>query len=617
MQRARDISENLARSGDTRPHMTPTVFDAVHVAEHNPEQFHQLEYIETEYKPTVGALKYIFITAVVFLILSVGYFLYAYSNPGGSVSKERVTVSLIGNSYVSSGESKDYEFVKENSNESALQNEVALLSVPSNSGNANTVVKKDIGLLKAGEQKKIVFNNVVLYGSQFEDKIITATLEYSFVGSRAVLQQTSELPIRIDTSPIALSLDAPSIVSVNQNNTYTITLTSTTDLRSTGIHIEYPENFVVTSTSPEPSAGNYLWEFDSIKKGKPITITVRGNANTLTRDGTPLSLRVTAGTLSRDDSLLGIIYATAIREFISQPAQLSATLLVGGSSVSPIALHQGSEYTGSVSLVNNTASNLRTVTATMQFTGNAIEYASLRAPNGFYDSAKKQIVWSSNDKATDLANLPPGQTVSYDFNFAVPNRLQTSDTSELFVTLTGIDVNGNVIVTERAASLKFVQNATLSLLQNTRYFEGPFENSGPTPPEVDTTTTYTITWTLPRQVIAFDNASVSAVLPLWVSWNNAFSPDKSDISYNSVSREITWRAGSVSPEVARDPSVSFQIKVTPTVGDIGNVIDIVKNVSVSAKNSLTGQLVDFTSSAHTTNTNGDAEESSGTVKSKS
>ena len=118
---------------------------------------------------------------------------------------------------------------------------------------------------------------------------------------------------------------------------------------------------------------------------------------------------------------------------------------------------------------------------------------------------------------------------------------------------------------------------------------GPFPNTGPIPPRAEQQTTYTVLWTIYNTSSTLDGVQVAAILPPYVKWLGAVSPQSADVSYNSSSGQITWNIGNVSAYATNgSEQVAFQIGVTPGVDLVGQAPIIVGGASLVARDDFTG-----------------------------
>lgn len=109
----------------------------------------------------------------------------------------------------------------------------------------------------------------------------------------------------------------------------------------------------------------------------------------------------------------------------------------------------------------------------------------------------------------------------------------------------------------------------LRVTASARYFtpEGDQVGRGPLPPRVGQTTKYWVTWDAQNILRKVDRVAVRAILPNGVEWaGRAMVTDGDGPTFDAASRTVTWTIG----KLERSMSASFELAVTPTVGQMGS-----------------------------------------------
>lgn len=133
---------------------------------------------------------------------------------------------------------------------------------------------------------------------------------------------------------------------------------------------------------------------------------------------------------------------------------------------------------------------------------------------------------------------------------------------------------------------------------------GSIENSGPIPPRADRPTTYTAVWSISNSFNQVSNVEVRAVLPAYVKWSGLYNPAGESISFNSVTNEVVWNAGTILPNTglgSAKKEVYFQIEFLPSVSQVGETPMLVGQARLSGIDKITGLKVGSTASLLTTN----------------
>ena len=124
---------------------------------------------------------------------------------------------------------------------------------------------------------------------------------------------------------------------------------------------------------------------------------------------------------------------------------------------------------------------------------------------------------------------------------------------------------------------------------------GVFEDSGPIPPEVSTSTTYTVTWQITNDLNNVQNVKVEAILPQNVSLA-AIDPESqiSSISLDGQTRRLVWMAGNVFAGAGMSipsPTISFQLTLTPDQNQQGQLANIIGQAMILGQDQITGASI--------------------------
>ncbi len=563
-------------------------------------------------KPRLGVARNFLLLAGVFFLLALGYFAYVFGRGAGSVSEEKVGIEIVGSSFVTSGAQSDYEIVVENTNSSPIQNAVVTLEIPRPGGDAPESLRTELGTIDARAQKRTQFP-ITLFGAQFDDRELRGIVEFSFPGSRATLRRIQTFPVRIAQSPVSLIVKSVDRLVVGQPTDLEITIATQSQLTDVGVRIEYPDGFEVQSSSLPPAAGYYFWEFPRLSANKNTTLRVSGVFKGLPILGATNSFRVSVGAVSRDERILSNIYATKSSEVAVSQAGINGLLFVGGGSEDRVAVFPGSDITGTILVTNTTNSPVRNVAVVLGIEGDYIDLGKSKVGSGLIDSVKKQITWGPRSDLADLVVLAPGASTQIPFTLSGKANWVGGSMGGLAVSVQGQSESGELLSFERIDSATFVQSAKLGLQQKTLYKSGPFENTGALPPKVGTPTTYTIEWAIPPQVVNFSNVRVVAVLPEYVYWLDEVFPDGARVVYDAGTRTVTWNQGDVPSTLTNDVSVSFQVRVTPSISHKQTSPTIVEAVTLSGTNTLTGEQFSQLRQNHSTRLRGDLMVDTGSV----
>jgi len=251
---------------------------------------------------------------------------------------------------------------------------------------------------------------------------------------------------------------------------------------------------------------------------------------------------------------------------------------------------------------NDLPTRLSDVKIVADFKGIVLDKTSVSSEGGYYKSSDNTITW---DKENDsqLSVLSPNSEGSLSFSFspyslsAISNLSIQNPEIIINVTATGNKLSGDLVEKVSTTIIKRVKIKT-DLLLNARalYSVGEFQNSGPIPPRADKETTYTVVLSLTNTSNEVQDAEVKAYLPSYVKWLGVVSPQTEDVVFNQVGGEVIWSIGSAKAGLGISSpvkEVSFQVSLSPSLGQVGSEPILVKNISLEGEDIFTDTGINF------------------------
>jgi hypothetical protein len=108
---------------------------------------------------------------------------------------------------------------------------------------------------------------------------------------------------------------------------------------------------------------------------------------------------------------------------------------------------------------------------------------------------------------------------------------------------------------------------------------------------------------------------VKASLPVGVTWVNSISPaTNSGVSYDNGSRTVTWKAGTVNSGTgltAGSKEISFQVRLIPSLTQVGSVPLLIDKTTLTGQDSFTGSALQSVRNGLNTRISGDSSFTSG------
>ncbi len=542
--------------------------------------------------------KKFFIFSLVFFTLTIGYAAYIFFFSGNSVSNNNIDISIIGNTFTAGGEDLSLVIGIINRNNAPLDLVDLVIEYPKGASN-NTLAetehfRESLGTIAAGSVRN---ENVklILFGEQGSVRDIKVSIEYRVEGSNAIFVKQKPFQVTINSTPLNLLVDAPAIVSPNQNITLNITstLNSTRAVSGVLLKVDYPAGFQFVSANPEPSMGNNIWNMGDLAPGVSRPISISGRMVDVF-DGEQKSFRVYSGEQGgTDKSNIGVIFNTLTHTVSVKKPFIEATLAINGVLQREYSTNSKTLINGSINWGNNLDTKVNDLEIRAKITGNAFNTKTVTADQGTYDSTQTTLVWDkfSNEQ---FAEINPGDFGSVNFTIdPIPllsaiGGIINSPAINIEVSITGKQLVAGYEPQElNNSETKTIKvTSDLALSNKALYYSGAFKNTGPIPPQAEKETTYTIVWSISNSSNNISKAQVRAVLPTWVRFVGSVSPATEDVVFNSSSREVVWNAGSIlkaTGVTTAAKTVSFQVALTPLFSQINNLAVIINDAVLTGR----------------------------------
>lgn len=571
---------------------------------------------------SLSILSKLFIAAAAFFVLALavaGWLLFRGSN---IVSNSNIDIDLTGPLTVKSGGDFDLGIAVTNKNRTDLETADLIVEFPAGTRDPLDV-KKDLtklrqalGIIDSG-QTKIQGVQAILFGQEKAKLPIEVTLEYRLKGSDAIFEKAVTYEVQIADSPISVNVDLPESVNAGRDIELglEVVTNSPTVLKDVALAIIWPPGFTPTQTSIQPAAsGNTtIWQLGDLSPGGKRSLKVVGQLTG--QDSELKSFRIQVGLLaSATADELSVLYTDVLKTVLVERPFVGLAMSVNDdTSDTPIA-NWGELSRVLIDWGNNLAVAVGNGTITLRLSGSALRESSVTTPVGTYSSIDDQIVWDQVSVPA-LANLAPGDRGNLQASFA---SILFSDQSairnpaiDLVLTFRGERQESG----RQGEIVETVVKKTLKLAANFQgwgaafYYNGPFANTGPLPPKVDTPTTFTISWQLSTGGNDVKGAQMFATVPRGVRWLGQVTPATEKLVYDDLNRTLTWQAGYL-PAGSRGETkareIAFQVELIPSANQINQTPNLLENIQAVAVDTFTGQAINRSLGALTTKLSTDA-----------
>jgi uncharacterized repeat protein (TIGR01451 family) len=127
-------------------------------------------------------------------------------------------------------------------------------------------------------------------------------------------------------------------------------------------------------------------------------------------------------------------------------------------------------------------------------------------------------------------------------------------------------------------------NSDLTLKEEVRYFneDNIPVGTGPLPPQVGEETTFKVYWTLSNNLHELNDLKIEMELPQHITWSEKNRTSVGSVSYDELSRKVTWQIGRLPITVYR-ADAEFAIQIVPNETDRNKVVVLTSGSTISAE----------------------------------
>ena len=557
------------------------------------------------------------IGSAIFCVIAVAAGAYLFFNGSNLISANNIDIQINGPVSIPGGEPVSFDVTAVNKNNIDLQTVDMEVSFPAGTTDPSDPTKtlqtyqKLIGDMAAGSSAKQTVS-AIIFGEENLQKEITVQLTYSVKGSSAVFTKTQTYDVLINSSPITVSVSSFKQITSGQEFDLTVDLKSNSQetLKNVLLKGTYPFGYTFLSANLPPLNDKATWKIGDIPAGADRTVVIHGKLEG--EDSDTRVFRFAVGAASQtSSSQIGTQYTsqseevTIAKPFISLAVSVDNDTPSSGDNVGQF----GQSKHVTINWFNNLSSAVSNVTIDAKLSGSAYDKNSVQPDLGYFRSATDDVIWSQQTNH-ELASVAAGASGSVSFTIT-PRDLGTSDKPV---------VNPNILMSVSVSSdrtqesgvsgnLSSATTRTIRISSNVSLTgrlvrsAGPFTNTGPIPPKVDQTSTYSVIWTADNTSSSVNGAQVVATLPPYVKWLGNINPSTEDLTYDQNSGAVTWNVGNVSTYTAGSSSrkeVAFQISYQPNVNQTGQSPNLVNQATLKATDSYTGAELQSQQDALTT-----------------
>ncbi len=414
-----------------------------------------------------------------------------------------------------------------------------------------------------------------IYGSESEIKDFLVEAVYQPANFSSDFVQSITYSVRLSNSQLAIDWGLPESIlpEVEQEMSVRVKNTSGQELSDLIVKLITSRNFAMTNPQPEISGIEdtavgkaYTWPMRDFLNNQEINFNFKGKFSSTARGLENIKLEISQGKEKNK-----ILQETEYDVVILGEEMVLQMQINGQNEISEIS--PGQQLTYAIVMQNTAGVDLYDLQLELQLSQEMVDWSSLQTV------AEPQItdeglVILTGAVYEPLQQLARGEELK--INLTINIKEVIPDFSERYRSFVRVSVGR--VGEEKKDDLSFSTNvvsaqviAPLKVL-NYAYFrddEGVPEGSGPWPPQVGEKTVLPIELTLQARQ-SFDQITLTAFLPNDVNWENNQLVNKGVLSFNEVSRLLSWQVGPVDKS---DGVVEarFDVSIVPTIADLGKV----------------------------------------------
>lgn len=558
-----------------------------------------------QYTDRSSFLKKVFVGAVIFFLISVVVSVYVFFGGRNIVSSNNVGITVTGPVSIAGGEILPLQIQVSNQNNADLDFADLIIDYPDGTVQADDMTvpfrryREALGAIPRGGN---VIRKVqsVLFGQEGDIKNINISVEYRVKGSNAIFPKEKLYTVSISSAPVTMTINSIKEVNANQEVELSIDVVSNGSaiIQNMALSAEYPFGFMFGSSDPDPSWSNSFWQLGDLKPGVKRSFKIRGTI--AGQDNEIRTFKFSVGTESvSSDNTIGTNFLTGTNQITIKKPAVGASLALNGDTTESVVIGAGKSVRADLTLSNNSGGKITNVKASVSISGNIFNPESVSLSKGFYRSSDNTVLWDQTLRPElSVFNPDDVKTLSFSLNMLSADVLRSVGSPEMTmtVTVTGfrLDDAGLSQIVTSALTKKVRVPSTLGLSARALYYSGPFTNTGPIPPQVDSDTSYTIVWSLTNGSNDLSNVRVSATLPSYVKWLDIYSPESEKLSFNQVGGQVIWDVGDLPAGTGFSNSpkeISFQVSLSPSLSQVRTSPVLVSETVAQGDDSFAGQSV--------------------------
>lgn len=398
-----------------------------------------------------------------------------------------------------------------------------------------------------------------LVGSTDEQKEFSVVMTYRPSNFSQDFQSQAEDTTVISSSQLSIAVDAPKQVAANEDAKFTFTYSNSAAVALEHLQLSmiYPQGFAVSSTDPESSReDNTLWTVDALQPQEERTLSVTGKFTGNSGDSKELVFQI------------GIVEADGTVH--PQTSQSVIVVLVNPEFTLEMDVPDVIASTESIDLntvIKNSADvDMQDIDVSWEVVG----------------PIEGEKTWSEHyKKIQGLQSKEATHTITLDAE------KDEDESVRIVATITKASLNGKEIALNTSVEKVIKIRSNPSMEYFGAYYDVHLKKigSGPIPPEVGTTTTYSIQYEINTAYNDISDLLCSVAIPDDVT----FIPGDTEVEFDEMTRLATWKLATLKSQ--KSFAIEFGVSITPVASDVDHLKVLTEKAVCEAQNTFTEEKI--------------------------
>jgi len=513
--------------------------------------------------------KFLIFSIFLTLILGVAGFWYYQKN---IYSKEILKLEILGPGEAKLAEEIEYTVKYKNNGNVRLEEAKLFFEYPKYSLTPENKSREEKPLddIYPGQERTLSFK-ARLIGKEEEMKSAEATLRYRPKNLSAYYESETTFTTQIKDVPLTFEFDLPSKIESGKEIRLRLNYFSNVNypLSDLGIKLNYPSDFEFLESTPK-TLEKTEWDVGLLNLAEGGRIEVLGKIQ-----GTAGQIKIFQADLGQWRDGEFVVLKTANKGVEIIKPLLYIIQEINGNPKYVANLGDLLDY--EITFKNIGERILENMFLIMKLEGEIFDFDTLKTDVGRFSKDENKIIFDYT-MVPELKKLLPMSEGKIEFWVKIKDEFENKNPE---ITNT-VSLDGF----EEIFSNKI--NSKIEISQKGYFQDEIFGNSGPLPPRVGETTTYTIMWQVKNWNNDLKNVKVKATLPPEVKLTGKIFPETeaSKFAFDPESREIVWEIGDLSAGKGPSepgPNIAFQIALIPTLEQRGKSPILIGEAKVSAE----------------------------------